>query len=65
MTKLVEVEADLSRIPTTIIPKAKGADGKMYYKVDYKIQIKYHSAYTTYELIYNNVNYGEVDSEYV
>lgn len=65
VTKLVEVEADLSRIPVALIPKAKGADGKMYYKIDYQIQITYYSAYTTYELIHNKINYGLVSSEYV
>lgn len=65
MTQLVKVEADLSRIPEKKIPKMKGADGKVYYKVDYAIQVTYLSAYTVYELIYDRVNYGLVTSEYV
>lgn len=65
MTQLVKVEADLSRIPANEIPQTKGADGKMYYKVDYAIQVTYMSAYTSYELIYGGVNYGHVTSEYV
>lgn len=65
MTQLVKVEADLSRIPEKKIPKMKGADGKVYYKVDYAIQVTYLSAYTRYELIYDHVNYGLVTSEYV
>ena len=65
MTQLVKVEADLSRIPEKKIPKIRGADGKMYYKVDYAIQVTYLSAYTRYELIYDRVNYGLVTSEYV
>ena len=65
VTQLVKVEADLSRIPIKKIPKVKGADGKMYYKLDYAIQVTYMSAYTTYELIYDRVNYGLVTSEYV
>ena len=65
VTQLVKVEADLSRIPKNQIPKTKGADGKMYYKVDYVIQVTYLSAYTKYELIYGGVNYGLVTAEYV
>ena len=65
VTQLVKVEADLSRLPEKKIPKMKGADGKVYYKVDYAIQVTYMSAYTTYELIYGRVNYGLITSEYV
>ena len=65
MTQLVKVEADLSRIPKSKIPKTKGADGKMYYKIDYEIQITYLSAYTKYELVHQKVNYGSVTAEYV
>ena len=65
MTQLVKVEADLSRVPANKIPQTKGADGQMYYKVDYAIKVTYMSAYTSYELIYGGVNYGDVTSEYV
>ena len=65
VTKLVKVEADLSRIPASKIPQTKGADGKTYYTIDYAIQITYMSASTSYELIYGGVNYGQVTSEHV
>lgn len=65
VTQLVKVEADLSRIPAKKIPQTKGADGKMYYTIDYAIQVTYMSAYTSYELIYGGVNYGHIKSEYV
>ena len=65
VTHLVNVEADLSRIPPKKIPRIKGADGKMYYTVDYAIQVTYLSAYTSYELVSGGVNYGLVTSEYV
>ncbi len=64
-TKLVAVTADLSRIPSSRMPLVKGADEKMYYKIDYQIQITFFSAYTTYELIHDGVNYGQVKAEYV
>ena len=65
VTELVKIDADLSRIPKNKIPKTKGADGKVYYKLEYTIQITYLSAYTTYELIYGGENYGLVTAEYV
>ena len=65
MTELVKVTADLSRIPQKRIPQVEGADGQMWYKAAYQIQITYYSAYTTYELLYGGVNYGRVASEYV
>ena len=65
MTQLVKIEADLSRIPEKRIPKTKGADGKMYYRLDYAIRVTYLSAYTKYELIYGGKNYGLVTAEYV
>ena len=65
VTQLVKVEADLSRIPKNKIPKIKGADGKVYYSIDYTIRVTYLSAYTTYELICLGVNYGQITAEYV
>ena len=65
MTELVKVEADLSQIPKSKIPKTKGADGKFYYKLDYEIQVTFLSAYTKYELFYGGENYGLVNAEYV
>ena len=65
VTQLVHLTADLSKIPTHLLPTRKGADGHTYYDIDFEIQITYYSAYTTYELIHNGINYGRVASEYV
>ena len=65
MIKLVQVEADLSRIPTHLIKKIVGADRALYYRYDYEIEVTHFSAYTKYELIYQGVNYGSVAAEYV
>lgn len=37
----------------------------MYYILEFDIQVTYYSAYTTYELFHNNINYGSVTAEYV
>lgn len=63
--QLVVLEGNLSRIPASRIPTKKGADGMMYYILEFDIQVTYYSAYTTYELFHNNINYGSVTAEYV
>ena len=59
------VDADLSRIPNGAFPQKRGKDGKIYYEVNYEIEITFLSAFTKYELIHNGVNYGAVHAEYV
>lgn len=63
--QLVRVGADISRIPPNKIPKVHGADGRLYWEIDFSIEVTCYSGYTTYELIHDNVNYGPVASEYV
>lgn len=63
--KLVEISANLSSVPIQNIPTVRGVDGYMYYQVDIAIEITYYSAYTKYELIHDDVNYGLVTAEYV
>lgn len=65
VTKLVHITADLKCLSIDDIPCKTGADGKGYYIIDYTIEIKHYSAYTTYELFYNDVSYGMAHSEYV
>ncbi|KAI4268936.1 MAG: hypothetical protein L6R38_007672 [Xanthoria sp. 2 TBL-2021] len=62
---LVEVSANLSRIPRRKLPRVLGADGHSYYKISFAVEITYCSAYTKYELIHDNINYGPVTAEYV
>ncbi|KAL8673655.1 MAG: hypothetical protein Q9168_001910 [Polycauliona sp. 1 TL-2023] len=62
---LVNVQADMSRIEPHLFPKVFGSDGYLYYKIDFAVEITFYSAYTKYELIYNNVNYGPITAEYV
>lgn len=65
MCQLVTVSADLSLLPSDGFRKVRGADDNLYYEINYSIEITYYSGYTTYELIYNNTNYGPVAAEYV
>jgi hypothetical protein len=62
---LVEITADLSRIPAYRYPQERGADGCLYYVAAFAIEVTYYSAYTKYELIHDGINYGLVASEYV
>ncbi len=63
--ELVRINADLSRISINDIPVESGADGQAYYVVDFSIEVTFYSAYTTYELIYQDRSYGLVTAEYV
>ena len=63
--RLVEIKADLSKIPNTKFPISEGKDGKSYIRVDFEIHITYHSGDTSYELVHDGVNYGAVKAEYV
>ncbi len=65
MYRLVELKGEFNRIPTSRIQTRKGADGKMYHILVFDIQVTYYSAYTTYELFHNDINYGSVTAEYV
>ena len=59
------LNADLRALPLDDIPITKGKDGKRYYELHFDVEVTFLSAYTKYELIYNEVNYGAVHAEYV
>ena len=63
--QLVRLTADLSKIPAHRLPTKMGADGRDYYDIQFEIEVTFYSTYTTYELIYDGINYGIVASEYV
>ena len=65
MVQLVDLTADLTQIPLGAFPKAMGADGCLYYKVNFDVEVTCYSAYTTYELVHDGKNYGPVRAEYV
>lgn len=65
VTELVKLTADLRRVPLPLFPIRTGRDDEQYYIVDCQVEITYLSAYTKYELIHNDVNYGAVAAEYV
>ena len=65
VTLLVKLQVDTSQIPAYVIKQTVGADGVSYYKLSYQIQVTHYSAYTKYELVHENVNYGSVTAEYV
>ena len=62
---LADLKADLSRIPAHKISIKRGEDGLRYYSLDYQIQITHYSASTTYELIHDGVNFGEVSAQLI
>lgn len=62
---MVNLTANLSRVPITQFPKSKGKDKRSHYIVNFQIEITHYSAYTKYELIHGGINYGAVKAEYV
>lgn len=63
--QLVELNADLGIVPSKKFPQKKSRTGNSYYVVDFQVEVTYFSAYTKYELIHDNINYGAVSAEYV
>lgn len=62
---LVTVTADFGQIPPNFFPVEFGRDNVAYYKIEFGIRMTCYSAYTNYELIYKEINYGPVAAEYV
>src|ERR1700738_4770234 len=48
VVELVQLTADISAVPESSILKKKGADGEMYYRIDFTIEVTYQSASTKY-----------------
>lgn len=63
--KLVELKADLSVVSAEKFPQKRNRSGIPYYVVRFQVEVTYFSAYTKYELIHDNINYGVVSAEYV
>jgi hypothetical protein len=61
----VELTADLSSIPEAQFKQERGLDDKMYYKMNFGIEIICYSAATRYSLIYNGTRYDTVTAEYM
>ena len=64
MTTLAKLKAHLGQIPAHLVNRNLGADGRSYYILNIEIEVTHYSAYTKYELIHKNVNYGSVTAEY-
>lgn len=65
VVQLVELNADLSIVPAKNFPQKRSPSGNSYYVFTFQVEVTYFSAYTKYELIYDNINYGAVSAEYV
>lgn len=65
VVKLVELNADFGLVPKENFLQNANPNGVPYYVISFQIEVTYFSAYTRYELIYDNINYGAVSAEYV
>ena len=64
MSKLCELEADLSRIPKELFEKCRNSKGKEYYKINYQLVLTPKSASLLFDLEFNGMSYGTVRSRY-
>ncbi|CAG8191229.1 unnamed protein product [Penicillium olsonii] len=64
ISKLCEVEADLSRIPPVLFEERKNSKGETYYRVQFELVLIPASATLVFELHFNGVSYGMVRSRY-
>jgi hypothetical protein len=62
---MVKLTADLSSIPTNLLPTKTGADRKKYYQITFQIRVKFESAHMAYSLWYKNECYGTVHAQYL
>ena len=61
----MELNVDLSTVPEESLDRSKGADGELYYRCDYEIEVTHYSASTRYGLVYKGIKYNTVEAEYV
>lgn len=64
VSKLCELEADLSRIPKELFEKRRNSKGKEYYKINYQLVLTPKSASLLFDLEFNGMPYGTVRSRY-
>ncbi|EKG14291.1 Heat shock protein Hsp70 [Macrophomina phaseolina MS6] len=64
VSELVEVTADLNRIPEHEFNREFGSNNQEYYKLDFDIEMKCESATTEYRLVYRGKRYDVVRAEY-
>ncbi|CAG7936151.1 unnamed protein product [Penicillium nalgiovense] len=64
ITKLCELEADLSRIPKELFTKKINSRGNQFYHVNYDLVLTPTSASLLFDLQFNGVSYGSVRSRY-
>lgn len=64
VSKLCELEADLSRIPRELFEKCRNSKGKEYYKINYQLLLTPKSASLLFDLEFNGMSYGTVRSRY-
>ncbi|KAI1121719.1 hypothetical protein F5Y10DRAFT_271794 [Nemania abortiva] len=62
---LCHLTADLGAIPDNQLDQRQGSDGRMYYHLQFDLELVYHSASTQYTLIHKGRRYATVEAEYV
>lgn len=64
VSKLCELEVDLSKIPKELFEVHHNSKGKAYYRIDYQLGLTPTSASLLFDLEFNGISYGTVRSRY-
>ncbi|KAL1615853.1 hypothetical protein SLS56_011655 [Neofusicoccum ribis] len=66
VTEFAKLKADLSGLDESDLFREQGADNQLYYKLDFDIEMKCHSASISYTLLYKEKRYHKlVQADYV
>ncbi|KAF4628841.1 hypothetical protein G7Y89_g9311 [Cudoniella acicularis] len=63
--RLVELEVNPGDLPPDAFELEQGKDGRLYYVLEFSIEVTYQSASTKYELMHQGKQYDSVTAEYV
>lgn len=64
VSKLCDLETDLSRVPRELFEKHQNSNGKVYYKISYQLVLTPMSASLLFDFEFNGLSYGTVRSRY-
>jgi hypothetical protein len=63
--KLVELKADVTSIPVAEFNQEPGEHGKMYYKLDFEIDMTCRSGSLKFGIVYKDKSYNTVEQKFV
>lgn len=59
--QLVQLTANLNKIPRSELEPKMGRDSQWYYKIPFEIEITCHSAHITFALVHERIRDGNIE----